>query len=201
MIANLALVPIEKAMNTLLLSDETSECWLSEHSKKMVKVHINDWNIALFIQIKAEGLQLSFDYQGHIDTTISGSLRGLCLVGKHQGKSSRAFEAGVSIDGDTELAQAISELMRNIDIDWEEQLAQCTNDRIATHVGRAVGKARKAIISSLQSLRESGSDYLHHEAHLAASKASIEQFNQDVINTRDAVDRLEARINLIEKSQ
>jgi ubiquinone biosynthesis protein UbiJ len=100
----------------------------------------------------------------------------------------------IEMQGDMELAQEISFLVRHLTWDAEEDLSRVTGD-IAAHriVAAARGAARwggQAALRGAQSLAE----YWTEESPLIASRVKVEGFLRDVDALREALDRLEKRV-------
>jgi len=86
-------------------------------------------------------------------------------------------------------------------IDWEEVLAQNIGDIPAHQAGRLLRGSLDWIMSTRGKLREDIGEYLQEEVRLLPSRNEIEAFMDDVSKTRSDVDRLEARIQRLEKEQ
>jgi len=100
----------------------------------------------------------------------------------------------VRIDGDTELARAIDFLFRNLRWDVEEDLSQVVGD-VAAH--RLAGTARSFAAwqrEAAERLGQNVAEYLKEEAGLLVHPHEIERFGREVDALRDAVERLEKRI-------
>ena len=101
------------------------------------------------------------------------------------------------ISGDTEFAGAIDYVRRNIRWDFEEDLSRVVGD-IAAHrlVEGARGLDRWGRDAALN-LGRAFAEYATYERPLIASARAIEEFNRDVDEMRNAVERLEKRIELL----
>ena len=99
-----------------------------------------------------------------------------------------------TIDGDTELAAAMSKVLRNMSWEYEEDLSQLIGDASAHQVaefGRsAVSEVRKQSIN----VAEMFAEYWQEERPMIAKKRHVRQFMQDVEDLRDDLDRLEKRL-------
>lgn len=101
----------------------------------------------------------------------------------------------VVFEGDSEFASTLSSIARNVDWDIEEDLSRVLGD---------IGARR--IVGSAQAVREWSSDaearlmanvaeYLTEEKHAFATKRDFEMLATANENLRDALARLEAKIN------
>jgi ubiquinone biosynthesis protein UbiJ len=100
----------------------------------------------------------------------------------------------VSVQGDSEFAQAIQYVVRNARWDAEEDLSRIFGDSIAhrmTQTGRAVMQLQARVANSLA---RNLTDYWVEERPLIARRSDVARFVQDVDALRDDVERLALRI-------
>ena len=100
----------------------------------------------------------------------------------------------IEMQGDMELAQEISFIARNLTWDVEEDLSRVIGDISAHRVvsaAREVGKwGREAALR----LSQGATEYWIEESPLIASRVKVETFVREVAELRDAVERLEKRV-------
>ncbi|MGB5200150.1 MAG: sterol-binding protein, partial [Sedimenticolaceae bacterium] len=92
-----------------------------------------------------------------------------------------------------------SEVLADLDIDWEEQLSRFTGDIAAHEIGRGVRAASREGARMRRSSEQILSEYLTEEARLLPHRFEVEDFIADVDTLRDDAERLAARIALLEK--
>ncbi len=115
-------------------------------------------------------------------------------------KNEAAFHQ-IKFDGDSELAQLLADIARNVEWDIEEDLSKLfgggrTAD-IAAH--RLVGSAEALSAwgeEAKQRFTENVAEYLVHERHAFITKNDLETLARANETLRDDVARLDARINL-----
>lgn len=101
----------------------------------------------------------------------------------------------IAMEGDAELAQEVSFLVRNLSWDVEEDLARAIGDIPARRiVGAARGARRWAREASLRTA-QGAAEYWTEESPILASRVKVESFVSDVSEVREAVERLEKRID------
>jgi ubiquinone biosynthesis protein UbiJ len=103
----------------------------------------------------------------------------------------------IAFEGDAELAQALQYLARNLEWDFEEDLARLFGD-VAAHrlAGAARGLARWGAESAGE-LARSLAEYWTEEAPLLARADDVREFNRAVDALRDDLARLEKRLELL----
>lgn len=100
----------------------------------------------------------------------------------------------VAVSGDTEFAEALNYLCRNLRWDAEEDLARVFGDIIAHRMVEAGGTLRNWGAQATDNLARSFAEYWTEERPLIARADDVEKFNRDVDRLRDDVARLEKRI-------
>ena len=101
------------------------------------------------------------------------------------------------ISGDTELAAAIDYIHRNIRWDFEEDLSRLVGDIAAHRMVKGVRELDRWGRDAVLNLGRAFAEYATYERPLVASARAIEEFNRDVDEMRDAVERLEKRLELL----
>lgn len=98
------------------------------------------------------------------------------------------------VDGDVELAAAISYVIANLRWDYEEDLSQVVGDVAAHRIGRGFRQLSAWPGDAAQSLAQGVAEYLSEERQVLATRLRAEEFAEQVDDLRDAVERLDKRI-------
>jgi ubiquinone biosynthesis protein UbiJ len=108
-----------------------------------------------------------------------------------------AASSDVQVEGDVQLAGALDYVRRNLGWDYEESLSRIVGDVVAHRIAAGVrGLDRWTRVAALNMARALA-EYATHENPQVASVQALEQFNAEVDRTRDDVERLEKRIELL----
>jgi ubiquinone biosynthesis protein UbiJ len=152
--------------------------------------------------LRSRGEQLHLQHSREpvtADASLSGSPMGLMNLASKQATSIAG--SSVRIEGDAEVAQGFSELLKQAKPDFEEELSRVVGDVAAHQLGNTarslLGFGKRVGDTLLQNIGE----YLSEEGRDVPSKTEAEEFNRDVDVLRDDVDRLEARLMALERSQ
>lgn len=196
----LALEGLEQALNGLLALDPDARARLAAMHGRVIRVDLRGTGLALdFVPAHDGRLRLPGQIEGEPDCVLSGSPLDLMRARDPETGQRQLFAGHVRIEGDTGLAQRFAETLGALDIDWEEQLSRVTGDLAAHEIGRAVRAAGGEFRRLRQSTGESLSEYLTEEARLLPHPLEVAGFLGDVDRLRDDVERLAARIALLEK--
>lgn len=186
---------IEQAINHVLHYDPDSRAALAELAGRVIAVEVSEPALQLYLLPGADGLQISNTAPGDVDVTIAG--RPLALLGMVTRRD--ASQGHVEIRGDIHLAQRLQQILRQLDIDWEEMLAQRLGDVAAHRLGHLGRRLRQRLQILAGSLHDQFSDYLQHEQRFLPLRHEIDEFSEAVDELRDAVERAEQRLVRLER--
>jgi ubiquinone biosynthesis protein UbiJ len=147
-------------------------------------------------------VRMAFTIQttGLVTTALPGAARDLevrlspFLLPRLAAHDEAAYRE-IDMKGDMELAHEVSFLARNLTWDYEEDLSRVIGDIAAHRVANgARGLARWARDAGMRTA-QGAAEYWTEESPLIASRVKVEDFVSDVSELRDAVERLEKRID------
>lgn len=102
-----------------------------------------------------------------------------------------------NISGDTALAQTLAYIAQNISWDYEEDLSHVVGDVAAFRIGSSLRNFGSWAKQSSESFLTMSKDFWTEERPTIAKRPDLEQFVSNVDELRDAVARLEKRIELL----
>lgn len=131
------------------------------------------------------------------DAMLSGPLKAFIHFARTK-NAAGAVRLGLSLRGDSEILEKIQDLFLDLNIDWEEALAQSTGDIFAHQVGKTLRTAKKRQSKIFSNTAKSLSDYLQEESGILPTPTEVQYFMDAVDTLRSDVDRLEARLAYLE---
>ncbi len=105
----------------------------------------------------------------------------------------------VNVDGDTGFASAISKVASNLRWDVEEDLSKVFGDIAAHRMAEAGRSAAAWPKQAAASLAGNVAEFLTEEKHLLVTPLRAAEFVRDVDELRDAVERLDKRIERLQQ--
>jgi ubiquinone biosynthesis accessory factor UbiJ len=148
-----------------------------------------------FLLPSSQGIAIHRQHEGAVDVSISGDpwvffnlLTGEALPGKSNDRH-------LHISGDVELGQRFQQILRGLDVDWEEHLAQRIGDVPAHQLGNLFRRTRDWSRTSRHTLAQDLREYLQEETKLLAKRSQVDLFLGQVDSLRNDLDRLEQRIS------
>lgn len=192
---------IETALNRYLSLDPEALSRFASLEGKIIAIEIKGLNQTLSLFPSADGFLVLSDFDGDADAIISGSPVALAKLGLVDDPKDLLFSGEVELSGDTRLANQFSHLLSQLDIDWEELLAQNIGDIAAHKVGNIVRDVNTWFKRSTGSVSLDAGEYLQEEARLSPSNAELRKFIKQVDEVREGADRLAAKINILKNKQ
>ncbi|MEJ2552962.1 MAG: SCP2 sterol-binding domain-containing protein [Gammaproteobacteria bacterium] len=187
------LAGLEIALNRCLALDPETLSRLESMTGKIVAVELRGLGVTLHMAPHGGGIQLLRDYAGTADAVISGAPLSLARVGLGEERG-LLFAGAVEINGDVSLGQHFEAVLRDMDIDWEEQLSRLVGDVAAHQVGNLVRDTLEWGAKSMDSLGRDMTEYLQEESRHLPQRDEVNEFLAAVDVLRDDTERLEARV-------
>jgi ubiquinone biosynthesis protein UbiJ len=180
------------AVNRLTAPTPLARERLSRFAGKTVAFRVGPVAVALTIQTTGEVLPASGEAAVDLEVRLSPF-----LLPRLAAQDESAYR-DVETTGDVELAGEVAFLAKHLKWDVEEDLSRFVGDA-AAH--RAVALARDAAAwgkDASERLAAGAAEYWTEEDPLIASRVKVEQFVAGVTELRDAVERLDKRIERLE---
>ena len=194
-------VSIETALNHYISLDPEALARFAPLEGKIIALEIIGLNQTICLFPSADGFLVLSDFDGEADATISGSPIALIKLVLADDPKDLLFGGEVTLSGDTRLANQFSRLLSQLDIDWEELLAQNVGDIAAHKVGNVLRGVNQWFKRSTGSVSLDAGEYLQEEVHLSPSNAELRKFVRQVDEVREGVDRLAAKIDILKNKQ
>ncbi len=168
---------------------------------KSIAIEIIDLQQTIICYPGAAGIRLSMQEPADdVDATIRARLIALLNLATQSEKVSTSIQEGISFHGDVAVAQRLQKLLANVDIDWEEVLSKQLGDVAGVQVYRLLSQAKSVVEQSVNSILQSGSEYMQEEVRVTPAPVELERMRADVTRLRHDVDRSEARLKrLVDK--
>jgi len=193
---------IETAFNAWLKLDGEALPRFTELDGKIIRFHITGLDLNLYFLPAPSGIQVLGNYPedegGLVDATIHGSPMALMQLSRSDNAGETMLKSNVEIEGDMRVAEKFSAILRDVDIDWEELLSKLVGDIIAHQAGQVTREITGWFKDSGESIKQNTAEYLTEESKLIPAETEITQFMDQVDDLRMDVDRLEARIKLLQ---
>jgi ubiquinone biosynthesis protein UbiJ len=161
---------------------------LRKHAGRTAAFHVGPVTLAYTVQTTGQVAPAVEGAPRDLEVRISPFL--LPRLAAHEEAAFREIE----MQGDMELAQEVSFLARNLTWDAEEDLSRVVGDIAAHRIVSGAREMRGWTRDAGLRLAQGAAEYWTEESPLIASRVKLEAFVNEVAELRDAVERLEKRI-------
>ena len=200
---------IELALNQLLRLDEDSQKRLKKLSGKSLQVTIKElpWPLLFSfseqIDIRAvmpsdKDLEPTTET---VDCLIELNLETLPKLRDSSQLTQLIQQKQLNLIGDIYVAQTFSALIKELDIDWEEQLSGYTGDVVAHQTFASM----RTLFDTAKTQIEQGaielSERLTQSDSIAVKPSEMFEFSKNVSELRSDAERLSARLALLEQAK
>ena len=165
---------------------------------KIIAVRVRDTALAMYFEIDDEVLHLKPESDAEPDVILTGSLVTLAQLAGPSGANddgAAVRRGALDITGDAFTAQAFQQLLQHAKPDPEEELSRFIGDAAAHRAGELARGLRDWALEARETMGGNVREYLQEETREVPSRYEVERFGREVDALRDAVARLEARIN------
>lgn len=181
----------EAFANHLLSLDAQSPERLRKLTDKRVRVTLHELGKPFTVTALADGVVLSWVDTDTVDCHIMTRLAVLPEL-RDTANITRLIKAdALDIEGDPMLAQQFSKLFVELDIDWQEQLAQRLGDVPAHFISQAFLRGKQWLQQALADQQAWVRDVLNEEKRVLVSTSEFEEFKLHLQQLRAKLDRIE----------
>ncbi len=164
---------------------------LREHAGKQVRIDLLLVPVPVVLRIASDG----FLEHGALDTTPDLAV-GLTPAAAARWLVDReAAWREARLEGDMELAAAVSHVISNLRWDYEEDLSKVVGDVAAHRLASGARRLSAWPAEAAASFARAMAEYLSEERRALATPLAVEEFTAGVDELRDAVERLDKRID------
>jgi ubiquinone biosynthesis protein UbiJ len=195
----LLIAALETTLNRYLALDNNKEDLLIPLKGKIIALTIQPFNETLYLCPTGDTIQIIDQTVTPPDTTISGSIWALGLMGISAKPMRSVFSGEIKIEGDVQTSKLFQELFKKLDIDLEGLLAQYAGKELASGISQFFRSGQEWGKETIETFKLNAAEFLQEETRELPAKPEIDIFFQEVDDLRTAHDRLESRIERLEK--
>lgn len=180
---------ISAAINHLLARDAQARTRLLHHAGKVACFDLGVLRVCLHVDTDGMVVMAADDAQPQVTIRIKPADVPRILQDRDQ-----AFSA-VTIDGDADFANTISQLSQSMRWDVEEDLSRVVGDIAAVRIVAGAKSLSGTVDATRRKLVESLAEYFLEENPMLMRPQPIRDFAGDVARMRDDVERLAKRVD------
>ena len=181
--------------NRLMATDPTTLQRLGKLDGKVIALDFEGTDMCVYLFPSAGGIRVRESWDGEVDVHMIGKPSELIKMGVAGKTPVTPGRINMKIEGDLHVGQQFKKILDDMQIDWEELLAQHFGDTAAYHAGRAVRGIGSRLRNVIRTALEGSSEYLRYETDVLPADWRVKEFIDGVDQLRQDVDRLEMRVN------
>ena len=176
-------------LNHLLSQNDWMQSKLVNHKDKIVVIEISGFKLVL--RVDENGLLQSINNSENFDCFIKLTANDFInqLINNNNGN--------ISIKGDLELANQVSQVLKKIEWDVEEDLSRYIGDIPAIQTTKILKQVITSSQKNIKNITGALLEYWQEENKILTKKRNVEIFNSEVDKIVEDTERLEARIKIM----
>ena len=186
---------IEKVNQFISLAIENSNLDKNEFSSlrgKYISIILSNTSTVINLTISEDTFILIESTEVESDLILEGSPIGFLNYINNIGE-----DHSIKISGKAVLAENFSSIMSKINIDWEQIIAEYTNDSIGFYSAKIYNFFNHKKIEIEESLLRNAKEYVRDETDIIPSKESINNYIEDVDSLRNKIELVDAKLKKI----
>jgi ubiquinone biosynthesis protein UbiJ len=191
------LTPLESALNRNILASSTAQGLCRRLAGKHLAIRLSGTPLSIHFRSDGERMALDTSAAEPANAALTGT--PLSLLQLAGARPEAAVQTGaVHIEGDAEVAQTFSELLKHARPDLEEELSRVIGDVAAHQVGNFARSALAFGRRTADTFAQNVAEYLQEEGRDIPTRVEADEFIAGVDKLREDADRLEAKLALLE---
>lgn len=190
--------PLESLLNRNIAGSSRARGLLAQVAGKSLEIRVAATPFRVRIEAAADRITIVTGGDAPADATIEGTPLSLARLAAPD--TVQAFRSGsLQITGDAEIAQGFQKLFAAAQPDFEEELSRITGDAFAHHLASLAHGAMRFGLKARDTFAQNVAEYLTEEGRDVPARFEVDEFLAAVDAVREATDRLEARIEQLER--
>ncbi|MGO2133198.1 MAG: ubiquinone biosynthesis accessory factor UbiJ [Halomonas sp.] len=198
----LLLAGIEKTINALLARDPAAPQRLRRLTGKSILLRLESPSLTLAVHFHPQGLDLMREpdtTEGAHNAVVELDSDTLSALIGGASIEQLMFQGRLSVRGPTQLLEAARDLLLDLDLDWEGELARWLGDQPAHTLAEGLRSLGNWGLRTQRELRADVAEYVFEEARLLPGRHQLEILRDHLTEIEVATDRIEARLARLQR--
>jgi ubiquinone biosynthesis protein UbiJ len=194
------LASAEHGINRVLQMDSTALPRLDRLSGKIIAVQCTSPAFNLHILPSDEGLMLASTWEGGADVTLRAPAASLIRLAASRDKNAVLHSPDVELDGESAVLLELVGVLQDLDLDWEYELQRWLGPVATPLIGGHLRNSARMTRDTIASLSHNLAEYLAEESRTLVGKREAEARFAELDQTKQDLERLEARFERLAHS-
>jgi ubiquinone biosynthesis protein UbiJ len=191
---------LESVVNRLVALDIDATEKMKPLIGKRIAIRLTDWGLTYIFDISADKIRIDTQSETPCQVTLTGTSFAFFNMANTERGGDAVFKGEVLFEGEVSTAQAFQKFWMSLEVDWEEELSRYTGDLVAHQLGRTARHFTQQFKRLLSTAEQNLSEYAKEEFRMTPDPIEVESFYQDLDDLRGDVDRLEHRIQQLQRT-
>lgn len=200
-----ALTALETLINPLLrqfvAQAGVTAANLDELQGSCLEMRVAPWGLQVFVQVTADGIYLHRSLDIEPDAWMEATPQAYLKMATQPAASGVLFSPEVKVGGDTRKLEALQDLIAALGLDAGDLVARFTGPLPLAGLQAGFSQLRSWGARASAAAQRDLKDYLEEESEILPGQNSLHLLESGLEELRLDVDRLEARIRLLEAAK
>ncbi|WP_337841737.1 SCP2 sterol-binding domain-containing protein [Rheinheimera sp.] len=189
----------EKVLQKLLAMDPTSVQLLAPVQGKQLALQLKElpWR---FVLSASERQLLLNQHLEQADCEISTDLTTVRQLADPSQLTRLIKQDKLSIQGDLQVAQKFSQVLQQLDPDWQQELSVWLGDALAHKLATALRQVQQLLLHKLAELQQQSVELLQDELQSTPSRAEFQQFQLSLTSVQTRLEQLSRQLKTLQES-
>ncbi|CAA0082582.1 Uncharacterised protein [Zhongshania aliphaticivorans] len=194
-----ALSALENLINNALQLDPSVSSKLQALSGQSFALELKEPNIDIGIGITGKRLRILGQHNNTVTTRLSGRWSEFAKVATASDPAAALINGDISISGDTSSLLELRQILAELDLDWEQPLADAFGDVAAHQLGSGLRAGQRWLNNTRRNLHRQFSEYIVEESQLVPHPCQADDFYNEVDELKARSERLDAKIRRLQQ--
>ena len=191
---------LERAANRALYYAPVTRLQLTKLKGKSLAIELQRPDFALLMEVGKRRLSFQNNWELEPDVTIRGPAVALLRqIGSEDTTPADLMKLGIELEGDQQLAQQFLQVIRDLDLDLETALGDLIGDVAAHQVSEVAKVGFSWLKGAAKTLLQQSRHVIAEEREWVLTPRKFQRFQSDVEDLREDTDRLQARLQRLQK--
>lgn len=192
---------LERAANRALYYAPVTRLQLTKLKGKSLAIELQRPNFPLLMAVGKRSLSFQSQWEGAADVTIRGpALALLRQIGSEETSPADLMALGIEIEGDQQLAQQFLQVIKDLDLDLESALGDLIGDMAAHQIAEVAKVGFGWLRTTAKAVLNQSRQLIAEEHQWVLTPREYQRFRSDVEDLREDTDRLQARLQRLQKT-
>jgi|TARA_R110001583_G_scaffold50316_2_gene157051 ubiquinone biosynthesis protein UbiJ len=193
-----AISGLENLINRALHLDPSARAKLLSLDGQRFALELKEPDLNIGIGITGSRLRILGSLNEGISTRLSGRWSEFAAVATAADPAAALINGNIRISGDTAPLLALRKILADLDIDWEQPLADSFGDVAAHQIGTGLRAGHRWLNATRQNLHRQFEEFLVEESNLVPHPCEADDFYQQIDDVKARSERLEAKLRRLQ---